>query len=259
MMNLFSSKKEIIEVGKRMYQRGYVASNDGNISARIDENKILITPTGVSKGFMRPEDLIVIDFNGNVISGTKKPSSEFLMHAQVYKNRPDVMCVSHAHPPYATGFGVAGLSLEDCVLPEVVVSLGGIPLVEYGTPGTEELSKRLVPFLKNHDAFILANHGVLTLGKDIINAYHKMETVEHFAYIAFIARQLGSVNKLNKEQVSKLEELRKNFGITTTAKCKECSEGENQNSEKFSEKIDHVQIDLVKKLSHEISKLNLGK
>jgi L-fuculose-phosphate aldolase len=219
---LFSLKRDIVHVGKRVYERGYVASNDGNISARIDDKRVVITPTGVSKGFMDPEDLVVVDYEGKILSGRKKPSSEVYMHLNIYKERPDVNSVCHAHPPHATGFAVAGLSLDQCVLPEVVVALGSIPLVEYGTPGTDEFYTPVLKYLGDHDAFLLANHGALTIGKDVLNAYHKMETLEHFAHIAFVAQQLGHTNVLNRDQVQKLYDLRQNFGISTGGVCKSC-------------------------------------
>jgi len=206
-------KNEIIEVGQRAYARGYVASNDGNISARIDKKSVLITPTGVSKGFMKENDLIVVDMNGKVVSGRKKPSSEVLMHLHIYQERDDVNSICHVHPPYATGFAVAGIPLDQNILSEAVISLGTIPVVEYGTPGTEELYGHLLSLLKNYDAFLLANHGALTVGRDVLTAYHKMETLEHVAQITCIARQIGKINALNKEQVQKLVALRENFGI----------------------------------------------
>ena len=255
--SLFSIKNDIIEVGKRMYTRGYVASNDGNISARIDENRILISPTGVSKGFMKPEDLIIVDFNGKVVSGSKKPSSEVMMHLQVYKDRPDVNSVCHSHPPYATGFAVAGIPLDKCVLPEVIIVLGGIPLIEYGTPGTEEFYKPVLPLLKDYDAFLLANHGVLTVGKDVVNAYHKMETVEHFAHIAFVAQQLGTMTTLNKEQVQKLTDLREKFGIRTNVGCVTCEEDQSCSTEPVKPKIDSSKEEMVKRITEEVMrKLN---
>jgi L-fuculose-phosphate aldolase len=211
--SLVSLKKDIIEAGKRAYARGYVASNDGNISARIDKKNILITLTGISKGFMKENDLIVVDMNGKAVSGKKKPSSEIQMHLQIYKERADVNSVCHLHPPYATGFAVAGIPLDQYVLQEVILTLGTIPLVPYGTTGTEELYKALLPFLQNYDAFLLANHGALTVGTDIFNAYNKMETLEHVAQIIFIAKQLGNVNTLNAVQVEKLVSLRKKFGV----------------------------------------------
>ena len=227
MINLLTLKREIVEVGRRAYQRGYVASNDGNISARLDEKRVVITPTGVSKGFMTPEDLIVLDLEGKVVSGTKKPSSEMFMHLSVYKHRPDVMSVCHAHPPYATGFAVAGIPLDKCILPEVIIVLGGIPIVEYGTPGTAEFFQPVLKIIDKYDAYLLANHGALTIGKDVVNAYHKMETLEHFAHIAFVAQQLGHMNVLNSEQVRKLTDLRPKFGVRTNVGCATCEEEES--------------------------------
>ena len=224
MIPLHTLKRDIVEVGRRVYARNYVASNDGNISARLDERRVLITPTGVSKGFMSPDDMIVVDMDGKVVQGTKKPSSEVFMHLAIYKNRSDVHGICHAHPPYATGFAVAGISLEQCVLPEVVVVLGGIPLVEYGTPGTEEFFRPVLKQLGTYDAFLLANHGALTVGKDLFNAYYKMETLEHFAHIAFVAQTLGKITTLGSEQVQKLTDLRPRFGITSTATCVTCEE-----------------------------------
>lgn len=223
-MSIYTLRKEICEAGKRVYDRGYVASNDGNISARVDDRRVVITPTGVSKGYMKPEDLVEVSMDGEVLSRGKKPSSEVFMHLRIYKERPDVNSVCHAHPLHATGFAVAGIPLDMCVLPEVVISLGSIPLVEYGTPGTEEFYLPLLGFLKDHDAFLLANHGALTIGSDVLNAYHKMETLEHFAHIAFISKQLGQMNVLNPEQTQKLFDLRERHGITTDVRCKTCEE-----------------------------------
>jgi L-fuculose-phosphate aldolase len=211
--SLSSSKADIIEVGRRMYARSYVASNDGNISIRLDKKRILITASGVSKGFLRPSDLIVVDLHGNVVRGAKKASSETQMHLEIYKARPDVHGICHAHPPHATGFAVAGIALNQNVLPEVVITLGSIPLVPYGTPGTEELYRPLLPIVRDYDAFLLANHGVLTAGKDLFNAYFKMETVEHYAHIVCMAKLLGNVNELAVDQVEKLIAQREKFGV----------------------------------------------
>lgn len=250
--SLFTLKQDIVDVGKRMYARGYVASNDGNISARLDENKFLVTPTGVSKGFMKPEDLIVVNIEGKVLSGMKKPSSEVFMHLQVYKDRPDVNSVCHAHPPYATGFAVAGIPLDKCILPEVIITLGSIPLIEYGTPGTEELYRPVTKLLKDYDAFLLANHGALTVGTDVINAYHKMETLEHFAQIAFVSMQLGYQNTLSKEQVQKLKDQREKFGIRTTVGCVSSEESSSSTENKKQPKL--MNDELIKKLTDEVLK-----
>ncbi|UCF37756.1 MAG: class II aldolase/adducin family protein [Acidobacteriota bacterium] len=224
--SLYKLRREIVEAGRRVYARNYVASNDGNISARIDSRKVVITPSGVSKGFMSPEDLIVVDYNGNVLEGRKKPSSEVFMHLQIYKDRPDVNGVVHAHPPKATGFAVAGIPLTQCVLPEVIVGLGGIPLAEYGTPGTDEFYKPVLKYLKDYDAFLLENHGALTIGADVMNAYYKMETLEHFAHIAFTAIQLGNLGSISPPNVQKLLDLRQRFGIKTQVSCESCEKSD---------------------------------
>jgi L-fuculose-phosphate aldolase len=211
--SLTGLKKSIIDAGRRIYDRGYAASNDGNISARIDKKYVLITPTGISKGFMECADLIIIGFGGKVIKGKGKPSSESLMHLKIYEERPDVNSVCHAHPPYATGFAVAGIPLDQNILPEVIISLGTIPLIPYGTPGTDDFYRPLVPSLKHYDAFLLANHGALTVGRTVLDAYYKMETLEHFAQILFVARNLGNVNTLSDEQTQVLISRRKVYGI----------------------------------------------
>ncbi len=205
-------KAEIIKVGRMMYERGYIAANDGNISARVDKKRILITPTRMGKGFMKPKDLILVDVNGRPLSGTRKPSSECDFHVKIYRDRPDVNSVCHAHPPYATGFAVAGIPLDKMILPEVIIRLGIVPIVEYGTPGHSELYDQIHKKLKNHDAFLLANHGALTVGNSVMDAYDKMETLEHAAMIQFIAHLLGKVNTLDTNQVEKLIPLRDKFG-----------------------------------------------
>ncbi len=234
-MTLQQAKTDIIHVGRRMYERGYVASNDGNISVRLSDNRLLVTMTGVSKGFLTPDQLIVIDYDGNVVSGRYKPSSEIKMHLMVYQERPDVNGVAHAHPPTATGFSVAGIPLTECLLPEVIVALGSVPIVEYGLPGTMELVEPIRKFVHDYDAYLLENHGALTIGPDVINAYHKMETMEHFANIALTARLLGNVNSLGREDVNNLLGLRERFGITTKAVC-QIQNGKNINDTPDSSK-----------------------
>ncbi len=162
---------------------------------------------------MKPEDLIIVDLNGKLLNGRMKQSSESNMHLQIYVDRPDVNSVCHAHPPYCTGFAVAGIPLNKMILPEVIIALGTIPIVEYGTTGTSELYGMISKYVKDYDAFLLANHGALTIGHSVINAYHKMETLEHAAMIQFIATQLGKVKELSKKQTDQLIELRPKFGI----------------------------------------------
>jgi L-fuculose-phosphate aldolase len=208
-------KKEIIEIGRRIWIRGYIAANDGNISVRINENQVLTTATGVSKGFMTEEMIILCDFNGNAIEQNSKyrPSSEVKMHLEVYKERPDIKSVVHAHPTYATSFAVAGIPLNKCILPEAIIVLGAVPLAPYGLPSTMEIPEMIKPFLQKSDAILLENHGALTFGSDLLNAYHKMETLEHTASIVWKAIQLGNVNVLNETERDRLMTLRERFGL----------------------------------------------
>lgn len=212
-------RQDIVEVGRRLWTRGFVASNDGNISVRLPGGRLLMTPTGVSKGFMAPEMMVVTDMDGRHLAGEpgRKASSEILMHLVAYRHRPDVHAVVHAHPPLATGFAVAGIPLDRAVLAEVVTTLGSIPIAQYGTPSTPELSASVEPYVKIHDALLLANHGALALGKDLFAAYYKMETIEHFARISLVARLLGREHLLSQEEVGRLQELRGTYGIASPA------------------------------------------
>ena len=212
-MTLHQAKLDILEAGRRLYDRGYIVSSDGNISARFDEGRLIVTPSGLCKGKLSVEDLCVCDMEGRKISGLRSPSSEIGMHLFLYRERPDIKAVVHAHPPTATGFSVAGMPLTDCVLPEVVITLGSIPTAKYGTPGGPEISEPIRKFVKDYDAYLLENHGATTVGSDVMNAYFKMETLEHFARILFVARQLGGANVLNQEQVDKLLRIRERLGI----------------------------------------------
>ena len=210
-------RADIVEIGRRVYARGYVASNDGNISVRLDDKRVLTTPTGVSKGFMTPDMMVVTDLAGDKIAGDRSASSELLMHIAVYKQRPDVRAVVHAHPPTATGFAVAGIPLDRAVLAEVVTTLGSIPIADYGTPSTEELADAVRQHIRVHDAVLLANHGAVTVADDLFAAYYKMETVEHFARISLVARQLGGERLLSREEVDRLQGLRDRYGIAAPA------------------------------------------
>jgi L-fuculose-phosphate aldolase len=208
---------EIVEVGRRMNARGYVASNDGNISARLDDTRLITTPKSVPKGFMTPDMMVVVGYDGAKLQGDRDPSSELPMHLEVYRNRPDVNAVVHAHPPIATGFAVAGIPLTRAVLAEVVTTLGSIPIAEYGTPSTEELPAAVRKYIKAHDGMLLANHGAVTCGKDVLSAYYKMETIEHFAKISFVARMLGREHLISREEVERLQGLRGMYGIAAPA------------------------------------------
>jgi L-fuculose-phosphate aldolase len=218
-LDLQTTATEIVEVGRRLWTRGYVASNDGNISVRIDADRLLMTPASVSKGFMTPDMMVVTDLEGRLLSGSpgRKPSSEIQMHLVVYRERPDVGAVVHAHPPLSTGFAVAGIPLDRAVLAEVVTTLGSIPIAEYGTPSTQELADAVAPYVRLHDGLLLANHGALALGRDLFGAYYKMETIEHFARISLVARMLGGERLLSREEVLRLQDLRGRYGIASPA------------------------------------------
>ena len=214
-----SLRHDIVEIGRRLWQRGFVASNDGNISVRIAADRLLMTPASVSKGFMSAEMMVITDLEGRVVEAApgRKPSSEALMHLVVYRERPDINAVVHAHPPIATGFAVAGIALDRAVLAEVVTTLGGIPIAGYATPSTQEMADMVRPLIRLHDGVLLANHGAVALGKDLFSAYYKMETIEHFAQISLVARQLGREHLLSREEVERLQGLRGRYGIASPA------------------------------------------
>jgi L-fuculose-phosphate aldolase len=216
-VSIESLRADIVEIGRRMYARGYTASNDGNISVRLGPDRLLMTPKSVCKGFMTPDMMCVTDLEGKKIAGDRDPSSEALMHLEVYRQRPDVNAVVHAHPPTATGFAVAGIPLDRAVLAEVLTTLGSIPLAEYATPSTAELPEAVRKYIKAHDGMLLANHGALTVGADLYSAYYKMETIEHFAHISLVARMLGRENLISRDEVMRLQELRGTYGIKAPA------------------------------------------
>lgn len=209
-------KNEMCEIGKRVYNRGMVAANDGNFSVKLNDNEFLCTPTGVSKGFMTPEYICKVDAEGNVIEANEgfKPSSEIKMHMRVYKEREDVRSVVHAHPMYATTFAVSGMELTAPIMPEAVISLGTVPLAKYGTPSTEEIPDAVSEYLPYYDAVLLENHGALTYGDSLLGAYHKMESLEFYARLLYQAMQIGGPQVLPEEQVKRLYSMRKQYGLT---------------------------------------------
>lgn len=210
-------RADIVEVGRRLYARGYTASNDGNISVRLDAGRLLMTPKSVCKGFMTADMMVVTDLEGKKISGDRDPSSEMQMHLEVYRQRPEAQAVVHAHPPIATGFAVAGIPLDRAVLAEVITTLGSVPIAEYATPSTKELPEAVRKYVKAHDGMLLANHGALTIGSDLFAAYYKMETIEHFAKISLVARLLGGERLLSRQEVDRLQGLRGKYGIAAPA------------------------------------------
>jgi L-fuculose-phosphate aldolase len=207
------ARPQIVEAGRRLRDRFFVASNDGNISARISENEVLITPTGVNKGDVTAEMILKIDMQGRVISGSRKPSSETKMHLAVYRTRPDVQAIVHAHPPTATGFAACHIRLDqDVILPEVVFGLGKIGFAEYGTPTTDEIPNAVVKEIPDCEALILANHGALTVGPDVMQAYYRMEVLEMYAKVTLVTRILGEPKPLMSDAVSELYKVRDRQG-----------------------------------------------
>lgn len=213
--NEFKIKNTICEIGKRMYWRGYVAANDGNISVKCDDNAIWVTPTGVSKGYMDPSMMVKVDLDGKILAGTSKPSSELKMHLRVYKENPAVMSVVHAHPAVSTSFAAAGIPLDKPIVSEAIVLLGTVPVAPYAVPGTYEVPDSIAPFCKDYNAVMLGNHGVLTWGKDPYEAYYRMETLEHYAtMIMYTNNIIKKTNDLDCDQVSELIKIRQSLGIT---------------------------------------------
>jgi L-fuculose-phosphate aldolase len=209
MATLAHQRETIVRYGRMMYERGFIAATDGNISARLEENCLLITPTCMCKGMMAEDDLVIVDMNGRKLEGTRNTSSEVAMHLLIYRMRPDVRGIVHAHPPTATGFAAAGIALDQPLISEIVLTLGAVPLAPYGCPGTEELSNSLRPYIHDHEAILMANHGVVTYADDLERAFMHMETVEHLAKISLVTRTLGHQNVLAEDEVKKLTAIRR--------------------------------------------------
>ena len=212
-MNDISLRQELIRVCQRLDALGFVAATDGNVSARLSKDAILITPSMEAKGGLEPEQLLVVGMDGKVRAGAGRPSSEMKMHLAVYWLRPDVNAVVHAHPPVATGFASSGLDLTEPVLPEMVLTVGAVPLAPYATPSTEEVPRSIERLVAKYNAVLLANHGVLALGKDLTEALHRMERVEHLAKVVLVGKLAGNLKVLDKEEMGKLKELAKQMGV----------------------------------------------
>src|SRR5487761_2369084 len=210
-------RRDICVAGGWMHERGYVASTDGNMSVRLGPDRILTSPTCLSKGMMTPDDLVITDLEGRRLGGSRKASSELPMHLLIYRLRPDVNAVCHAHPITATGYASAGLALNKALLSEAVMALGSVPLAQYGTPGTPELTDSIEPYVQSHDAILMANHGVVTYGADLLTAFYRMETVEHFARVALVTELLHKQVLLSREDVEKLLAARARHGLETAA------------------------------------------
>lgn len=201
--------QDIVKICHRVEAKGFVAATDGNISSRLPNGNILATPSSLNKGSVQIEDLVEITMDGKQVGGTRRLSTEMKMHLFIYKQRADVKAVVHCHPVYATGFAAAGIPLKENVFPEVIVGFGTIPLAQYATPSTDEVGESLFPFIKTHDAILMANHGVVSFGIDLWDAYYKMEKVEQIAHMLFVAESLGGANQLTNEQIARLKDLTK--------------------------------------------------
>jgi L-fuculose-phosphate aldolase len=211
-------REEIVRYGRMLHEKGFVAAMDGNLSVRLKQDRILVTPTGLSKGSMRPADLVIVDLEGKQVAGRRNVTSEIGMHLMIYRSRADVKAIVHAHPPTATGFAAAGIALTEPLVCEVVMGLGCIPLARYGTPGTAELAQSLEPYVSKYDAILMSNHGVVAYGDTIEHAYMKMETVEHFAQISLVTHMLGRQQPLQEREIEKLLLARtKYFGAKNAA------------------------------------------
>lgn len=271
-------RKEIIRVGRLLHDKGYVAATDGNVSVRLSKNRVLSTPSGFSKGFLAPDQLVVTDLEGKRVpsyepasrdpsgraSGRSlKPTSELLMHLEVYRQRPDVTAVIHAHPPICVALSIAGISLAKCLLPEVVVTLGLIPTAEYATPSSAEGPGAIRDLIANHDALIIQRHGTLTVGQDPFDAYLKLEKVEHLAYVTLILRQLGRETPLPPAEVAKLLRMRREKGLARAgeeedfcASCGVCDLAVDRSPSELTP--EHNEEELVRLVTREVLK-ELGK
>ncbi|MEX1094477.1 MAG: class II aldolase/adducin family protein [Planctomycetales bacterium] len=206
-------QEQMCEIGRRVYQRGFAAANDGNLSIRVGENEVLCTPTMICKGFMRPEDLCAVDLEGNQIAGARKRTSEILLHLAIMQARPDVKAVVHCHPPHATAFAVAREPIPQCVLPEIEVFMGEVPLAPYETPGTQKFAETVLPFLLGTNTIILTNHGTVSFAEDLEQAYWKTEILDAYCRILLLARQLGPIHYFREREVRELLDLKQRLGF----------------------------------------------
>lgn len=235
-----TARREIIQIGKLLYERGYVASSDGNISARLDDGRIIATPTMTSKGRMSEDSLAVTDLQGKPLND-RRASSELKMHLLIYQERDDVKAVVHAHPPHGTAFAVANLAIDQPILSEVILALGCVPLTGYGTPSTDELTQEMQPFVRLHNALLMANHGAVAYGDNLWQAFDRMETLEHTAKIAILARALGGARELPADAIEKLINVREKAGyLPETARCQACGYLEENGIGCMSEKSNGI-------------------
>lgn len=213
MMNVHKIKQEICEIGDRIYKKGFAAANDGNISYRISENEVVCTPTGISKGFMKPDDLCMVDMTGKQIGGRRKATSEIKLHLAIMKERPELKSVVHCHPPHATAFGIAREPVPQCVLPEVEIFLGDVPVAKYDIPGSQDFANTILPFVKKSNVIILANHGTVSYGETVEKAYWATEILDAYCRMLILARNLGKVNYFTESEAQGLLDLKTEWGF----------------------------------------------
>jgi L-fuculose-phosphate aldolase len=197
-------RRDLVRFSKWLYRLGFTPGTSGNLSVRLDCHRLLVTPTGVSKALLKAADMVIVDLNGKLLAGTRNVTSEISMHLAVYHRREEVGAVVHSHPPIATAFACSGRALNEMLCQEAVMTLGAVPLAQYATTGTDEVATSLAPLIPGHEAILMANHGVVSYGETLLEAFLKMETVEHLAYVALVAHQLGSAQSLSADQVKQL-------------------------------------------------------
>ena len=213
MINLHKIKEEICDIGRRIYNKGFAAANDGNISYRFDENRVVCTPTQICKGFMKPDDLCVVDMEGNQISGQRKRTSEIMLHLTIMKRRPEIQSVVHCHPPHATAFGISREAIPQCVLPEVDIFMGDVPIAKYAIPGGQDFADTILPFVDKTNIVVQANHGTVSWGPTVERAYWLTELLDAYCRILLISRDLGRVDYFNKNEAEDLLKLKQQWHI----------------------------------------------
>ncbi len=226
MKTVLQHRRDLIEICRRLHARGWIAAADGNVSVRLARDRLLTTPTGLHKGYLDERQLVICDLEGRHVSGSHQASSEIAMHLAVYQDRPDVEAIVHAHPTYCVAFSLAGVTLAQCLLPEVVFTLGGIPTTEYCAPTTDDVPREVRKLIRDYDAMILDRHGSLTVGADVFDAYNKLERMEHVAQITHAAAQLGELRPLSREQIERLLDIGADMGLKprkVELPCEQCN------------------------------------
>ncbi len=213
MMNVHKIKQEICEIGDRLYKKGFAAANDGNISYRVSDSEVVCTPTGISKGFMKPDDMCMVDMDGKQIGGRLKATSEIKLHLAIMKERPEIKSIVHCHPPHATAFGIAREPIPQCVLPEVEIFLGDVPIAKYDIPGGQDFADTILPFVKKSNVIILANHGTVSYGETVEKAYWATEILDAYCRMLILARSLGKVNYFTESEAQGLLDLKTQWGF----------------------------------------------